>query len=53
MYHPEELQQVARAGQQEVMKLMQEVDVLSRAAQRGKNSTKLAAGAKAWAMLSW
>jgi len=49
MYHPEELQQVARAGQQEIAKLMQEVEVLTRAAQRQKS---LLGKAKPWAVLA-
>ena len=48
MYHPEELQEVARAGQQEIAKLLKEVEVLSLAAQRQRGLSK----SKPWAVLT-
>jgi len=46
-YQPEELRQVAKAGQQEVAKLAREVEVLARAAQRQRAAA--AAPARPWA----
>lgn len=48
-YQPEELQRVARDGQQEVRKVMQEMEVLAKAAQR-QRAEAAAGGGKPWAV---